>query len=42
MSNVFESGVAISSKGGVGGGVLLLREGCETDYYYAGRDGRWL
>ena len=32
----------ISTKGGVGGGVLLLREGCETDYYYAGRDGRWL
>ena len=28
---------AISTKGGVGGGVLLLREGCETDYYYAGR-----
>ena len=25
---------SISTKGGVGGGVLILREGCETDYYY--------
>ena len=25
---------SISSEGGVGGRVLLLREGCETDYYY--------
>ena len=33
---------SISSEGGVGGRVLLLREGCETDYYYAGRGGRWL
>ena len=33
---------SISTKGGVGGEVLLLREGCETDYYYAGRGGRWL
>ena len=28
---------SISTKGGVGGGVLLLREGCETDNYYSGR-----
>ena len=28
---------SISTKGGVGGGVLLLRKGCETDYHYAGR-----
>ena len=33
---------SISSEGGVGGRVLLLREGCETDYYYKGRGGRWL
>ena len=33
---------SISTKGGVGGGVLLVREGCETDYYYAGSGGRWL
>ena len=26
---------SISTKGGVRGGVLLLREGRETDYYYA-------
>ena len=25
-----------------GGGVSLLREGCEADYYYARRGGRWL
>ena len=31
-----------STKGGVGRGVLLLRDGCETDYYHAGRGGRWL
>ena len=31
-----------STKRGVGGGVLLLREGCETDNYYAGRGERWL
>ena len=33
---------SISAKEGVGCGVLLLREGCETDCYYAGRGGRWL
>ena len=33
---------SISSKGGVGGGVLLIREGCETDFYYADRRGGWL
>ena len=33
---------SISTKGGVGDGLLLLREGCETDNYYAGRGGRWL
>ena len=33
---------SISTKGGVGGGVLLFRERCETDYYYGGRGGRWL
>ena len=33
---------SISIKGRAGGGVLLLREGCETDYYYAERGGRWL
>ena len=33
---------SISTKGGMGGEVLLLREGCETDYYYAGRGGRRL
>ena len=33
---------SISTKRGVGGGVLLLREGCETDNYYAGRGERWL
>ena len=27
---------------GVGGRVLLLRKGWETDYYYTGRGGRWL
>ena len=32
---------SISTEGGVGGKVLLVREGCETDYYYAG-GGRWL
>ena len=31
---------SISTKGEVGGGVLLLREGCEMDYHYAGRGGR--
>ena len=31
---------SISTKRRVGGGVLLLREGCETDYYYAERGGR--
>ena len=30
---------SISTEGGVGGRVLLLREGYETDYYYAGRVG---
>ena len=33
---------SVSIEGRVGGRVLLLREGCETDYYYAGRGGRWL
>ena len=33
---------SISIEGEVGARVLLLREGCETDYYYAGRGGRWL
>ena len=33
---------SISTEGGVGGRVLSLREGCETDCYYAGRGGRWL
>ena len=33
---------SISTEGGVGDRVLLLREGRETDYYYAGRGGRWL
>ena len=33
---------SISTRGGVGGRVLLLRERCETDYHYAGRGGRWL
>ena len=33
---------SISTKGRVEGGVLLIREGCETYYYYAGRGGRWL
>ena len=32
----------ISTEGGVGGRVLLPREGCETDYYNAGRGERWL
>ena len=34
---------SISTEGGVGGRVLLLREGWEMDYYYAGRveSGRW-
>ena len=32
----------ISTEGGVGGRVLLPREGRETDYYYTGRGGRWL
>ena len=32
----------ISTEGGVGDRVLLPREGRETDYYYAGRGGRWL
>ena len=35
-------GHTISTEGGVGGGVLLLREGCETDNYYAGKGERWL
>ena len=30
----------IITEGGVGGRVLLLREGCETYYYYKGRGGR--
>ena len=30
---------SISTEGGVGGRVLLLREGFEKDYYYAGRVG---
>ena len=33
---------SISTKGGVGGGVLLLGEGCEMDNYYAGKGERWL
>ena len=33
---------SISTIRGVEGGVLLLREGCEMDYYYAVRGGRWL
>ena len=33
---------SIGTEGGVGGRVLLLKEGCEMDYYYAGRSGRWL
>ena len=33
---------SISTEGGVGDRMLLLREGRETDYYYAGRGGRWL
>ena len=33
---------SIGTEGGVGGGVSLLREGCEADYYYARRGGRWL
>ena len=33
---------SISTEGGVGDRVLLPREGRETDYYYAGRGGRWL
>ena len=32
----------IITEGGVRGRVLLLRDGCETDYSYAGRGGRWL
>ena len=31
---------SISAKGGVGGRVLLPREGREKDYYYAGRGER--
>ena len=31
----------ISTEGGVGDRVLLPRERRETDYYYAGRGGRW-
>ena len=27
---------SISTEGGAGGKVLLVREGCETDYNYAG------
>ena len=33
---------SISTEGGVGGRVLLLREGCETDYYYPERSERRL
>ena len=33
---------SFSTEGGVGDRVLLPREGRETDYYYAGRGGRWL
>ena len=33
---------SISTEGGVGGRVLLLRDGCETDYSYAGKGGKWL
>ena len=33
---------SISTEGGVGGRMLLLREGSETDNYYAGRGGMWL
>ena len=33
---------SISTEEVVGGRVLLLSEGLETEYYYAGRGGRWL
>ena len=33
---------SISTEGGVEGRVLSLRDGCETDYSYAGKGGRWL
>ena len=33
---------SISTEGGVGDKVLLPREGREKDYYYAGKNGRWL
>ena len=33
---------SISTEGGVGDRVLVLREGRKTDYYYAGRGRRWL
>ena len=33
---------SISTEGGVGGRVLLTREGRKKDYFYAGRGGRWL
>ena len=39
---ILEGEHTIITEGGVGGRVLLLREGCETDYYYAGKGGRWL
>ena len=33
---------SISNEGEVGGRVLLVGDGCETDYSYAGGGGRWL
>ena len=33
---------SLSTEGGVGDRVLLPRVGRETDYYNAGRGGRWL
>ena len=33
---------SFSTEGGVGGRLLLLRDGCETDYSYSGMGGRWL
>ena len=32
---ILEGEHTIITEGGVGGRVLLLREGCETDYYYS-------
>ena len=33
---------SISAEGEVGGRVLLVGDGCEKDYSYPGRGGRWL